>query len=222
MAHMTGYQIRNDRRVYPVTRDEFAFLTGFEFTPIYRPPFTIATRITDTDARLDSEWKALFVRRLNMLIVYTFNARVKFARSTINPGRGYERIDEGWHGDHIEEYIEFATCSLCLCDHAIDLCKQVESKLICIECREELGKEKALKNVAEYLTKRKLATPFWSNPDEIEKVYSEARRLTFETGIQHHVDHIIPIRGKNVSGLHIPANLQILTATENLKKSNRF
>ena len=68
-------------------------------------------------------------------------------------------------------------------------------------------------------------TPHWLTEEDFKKIreiYKEAQRLTKETGIQHHVDHIIPLRGENVSGLHVPDNLQILTATENIRKYNKF
>lgn len=65
------------------------------------------------------------------------------------------------------------------------------------------------------------ATPHWLTAAQwaqMNAIYAEAKRLTRETGIDHHVDHIVPIRGKNVRGLHVPWNLRIVTATENLKK----
>jgi superfamily II RNA helicase len=65
-------------------------------------------------------------------------------------------------------------------------------------------------------------TPPWANLDAIREIYERAATLTQETGIKHHVDHMIPIQGKTVCGLHWEGNLQILTATENQKKSNRL
>lgn len=71
-------------------------------------------------------------------------------------------------------------------------------------------------------TRIKKATPSWANLDDIKYFYVEAQRLTKETGIPHEVDHIIPIKGKLVSGLHVPANLQILTEKENQTKNARY
>jgi hypothetical protein len=66
------------------------------------------------------------------------------------------------------------------------------------------------------------ASPTWSNKQAIRDVYTAAKALEEETGIKYHVDHIVPLQGKNVCGLHIATNLQILTATENISKSNTF
>lgn len=68
-------------------------------------------------------------------------------------------------------------------------------------------------------------TPKWltiENHREIEQKYIEAQRKTIETGIPHQVDHIVPLRGKMVSGLHVPWNLQILTRSENGSKGNKI
>ncbi len=68
-------------------------------------------------------------------------------------------------------------------------------------------------------------TPAWLTDDQrqmIENFYFQAKMLEIETGIKHHVDHIIPLRGKNVSGLHVPENLRVISAKENLTKNNRY
>lgn len=70
---------------------------------------------------------------------------------------------------------------------------------------------------------RKLrATPAWANKEKILEFYNEAARLTKETGIRHEVDHIIPLKGEGVCGLHCEFNLQILTRSENARKKNRI
>lgn len=60
------------------------------------------------------------------------------------------------------------------------------------------------------------ATPAWANLDDIRDVYIEAAALGLE------VDHIFPIRGRSVSGLHVWENLQLLTKSENARKGNRM
>lgn len=68
---------------------------------------------------------------------------------------------------------------------------------------------------------KRQAIPRWANFRAIRAVYKEAARLTELTGIQHHVDHIIPLQSPWVCGLHCEANLQILPYYENQSKSNR-
>jgi hypothetical protein len=65
-------------------------------------------------------------------------------------------------------------------------------------------------------------TPLWADMAAIRAVYAEAARLTRSTGTVHHVDHVLPLQGLLVSGLHVHTNLQILTAAENSRKRNRF
>jgi hypothetical protein len=72
---------------------------------------------------------------------------------------------------------------------------------------------------------RLIRRPPWLTAEqlfEIRGFYAEARRLTTTTGIRHEVDHIVPLLGETVSGLHVPWNLQVLTDVENRAKSNKF
>jgi 5-methylcytosine-specific restriction endonuclease McrA len=69
------------------------------------------------------------------------------------------------------------------------------------------------------------ATPKWLTADEklsMRQLYIQARKLTAVTGEQYVVDHIVPLRGNDVCGLHVPWNLRVITQEENLKKSNKL
>jgi hypothetical protein len=64
--------------------------------------------------------------------------------------------------------------------------------------------------------------PAWVDREEIKKIYTQAVLMEKETGIKYHVDHIVPLNGENVSGLHVPANLQIISGYENSQKGNKI
>ena len=66
------------------------------------------------------------------------------------------------------------------------------------------------------------ATPSWSQDDKIAVLYEKAKWLESLTGLKYHVDHIIPLQGKNVCGLHVWENLQILEMKLNISKSNKL
>lgn len=68
----------------------------------------------------------------------------------------------------------------------------------------------------------KNATPTWANMVEIRDLYHKARETSKITGIPHEVDHVVPLQGKNVCGLHVEYNMQVIPASENRTKSNTF
>jgi len=69
----------------------------------------------------------------------------------------------------------------------------------------------------------KRATPVWVDNLEIERKYDECRRMNKAAGfIKYHVDHVVPLAGKNISGLHVHTNLEIVPAAQNLRKGNRW
>jgi 5-methylcytosine-specific restriction endonuclease McrA len=74
-----------------------------------------------------------------------------------------------------------------------------------------------------YRSSKLKATPPWLDEElnwMIDEIYQLSCLRTEMTGVGHHVDHIVPLQGEAVKGLHVPWNLQVITATDNLKKRN--
>jgi hypothetical protein len=71
----------------------------------------------------------------------------------------------------------------------------------------------------------RLATPKWLTAEqklEIRLMYRLAIELSRRTGVRHVVDHIVPLHGETVCGLHVPWNLRVITQDVNLRKSNKL
>ena len=85
------------------------------------------------------------------------------------------------------------------------------------------GKINALVAARKKVVKRR--TPAWLTDFDklkIKCMYSIAAMLTRENKEPWHIDHIIPLQGKMVSGLHVPSNLQVMLGSENIGKKNKF
>ncbi len=70
-----------------------------------------------------------------------------------------------------------------------------------------------------YRARKKNQMPGDVDHEKIKLFYVQAEKLTEETGVMHHVDHIIPL---SKGGLHHQDNLQVLTAIDNIKKGNKI
>jgi len=77
-------------------------------------------------------------------------------------------------------------------------------------------------NVKAYKMRKKKHMPAWVDRRDIDIFYVDAEEKTKLTGIIYHVDHIVPLKGKRVCGLHVPWNLQVISGAENLAKGNRY
>ena len=86
-------------------------------------------------------------------------------------------------------------------------------------------KAKICEVTARRKAKKLLATPKWLSASDLIAIkckYSLATMFTTYSGVAHAVDHIVPLQGKTVCGLHVPWNLKVITALDNLKKGNKL
>lgn len=87
------------------------------------------------------------------------------------------------------------------------------------------GKANTLANDAKRRTAKMKRTPAWLTEDDfwmIEQAYELAVLRTKMFGFSWHVDHVMPLQGQVVSGLHVPTNLQVIPGVLNVAKANKY
>jgi hypothetical protein len=80
-------------------------------------------------------------------------------------------------------------------------------------------------DTAKYRAAKMDRIPKWLTEEDlwlIDEIYELAALRSKQTGFEWHVDHIIPLQGKLISGLHTPDNLQVIPWLDNIKKANKF
>jgi hypothetical protein len=89
----------------------------------------------------------------------------------------------------------------------------------------EENKPRLLAMQAKYRSVSLLSTPEWLDAGhwaEMEAEYALSLWCSEVMGEKYHVDHIVPLKGKKVCGLHVPWNLQVIPAVENRRKKNKL
>lgn len=131
----------------------------------------------------------------------------------------YDLVDKNYQ----RKCSEYRLCSYCWRNakqrwkHAIKRGHNVPIELYIKNSRVQIVRAKGDTSYhnAKQFCYRALAMPKWVNIEAISEFYNNC-----PSG--YHVDHIVPIRGKTISGLHVIWNLQYLPANENIKKKNKF
>lgn len=105
--------------------------------------------------------------------------------------------------------------------------KKANPEKVSVYAKKSRQKNKARVNAenAKRHTEKLNRIPKWLTKDDlwlIKEAYKLAQLRSELFGFEWHVDHIIPLQGKNVSGLHIITNLQVIPGKENLLKANSF
>lgn len=123
-----------------------------------------------------------------------------------------KKYSKNYHRAHVEEEIEYRKSRK---DHLALMNKKYASE----------NKHKRAANENKRRARKLNRTPEWLTDDDfwmMGEIYLLAQERSKLTGIEWHVDHIYPLKGKKVSGLHVPKNLRVITATENLRKGAKL
>lgn len=141
----------------------------------------------------------------------------KDLRCKVCKAENYAKIDKveraTWRREYYESHYE----------HELALCaeyrsKHREARNAYISEYYKKHPEQGAAKTAKYRANKLSATPIWITDAQLEEMV----RIYKDCPKGHHVDHIIPLQGKEAKGLHVPWNLQYLPAKENQRKSNRI
>lgn len=138
-----------------------------------------------------------------------------------NPKRELE-VNEKWRLDNLELYKEYGT--LYRREWRKNPENREKDKNTNKRWRKNNPGKLTARNAERKALKRK-ATPVWLTKEqkrEINAIYELAKEIQWLSEEKLEIDHIVPLKGKNVCGLHVPWNLQILPASQNNKKKNNF
>jgi len=121
---------------------------------------------------------------------------------------------------YILPLFELKYCSHCNKVHSIDNFRKNASRkdglqTMCKTCHYTTTKKTQTERTATYKCSKLQRTPNWANISRIKEIYKNCPE-------GYHVDHIIPLQGELVSGLHVEINLQYLPAQDNCSKHNKF
>jgi hypothetical protein len=151
----------------------------------------------------------------------------KYAKNNLEKRKNSKKKLQEKYKNLKKPHILTKKCSKCkIVKNSVDFTNQKTNKdglnYYCRECCKNHKRSYYLKNKQKVLSlsrtlhlNRKKRTPKWANLKTIYEFYKNRP-------IGYHVDHIIPLNGENVCGLHVENNLQYLPINENLAKSNKW
>ena len=127
------------------------------------------------------------------------------------------------HGHNAPRHVKNHACTVC-CLALSKAWNKANPEKTLAAGRKSYAKDpsKAAARYAKRRANKKQATPAWVDTKELQKFYLEARLKTLESEFAWEVDHIVPLNGVNVCGLHVPWNLQVIPAVDNRRKQNRL
>lgn len=157
------------------------------------------------------------------------------------PKCGESKPQESFHKDKNRKDGLSCWCKVCACKNSKRWAKENPDKVLSQkrkynkenrlrinkyndEIRKKYPDRHCARQKLRYFRKNRASPPWLSQEQkaDISSIYTLAKKFEFVFGLKYHVDHIIPIKGEFVCGLHVPWNLQILEEKLNIKKSNKM